>query len=44
MFNYDISIIKSENNIKYLYLNDLMLKIIFRVAEMTKHYFDDSDN
>jgi hypothetical protein len=41
MFNYDISIIKIEKNIGYLYLYDLMFKIVFRVAEMIKYYFDD---
>jgi hypothetical protein len=44
MFNYDILIIKSEENIKYLYLHNLMSKIIFRVSLMIKHYFDVQNN
>jgi hypothetical protein len=44
MLNYDTCIIKSEDNIKYLYLNDLMFKIMLKVTEITKNYFDDKDN
>jgi hypothetical protein len=48
MLNYDTYIIKSENNIKYLYLNDLMFKMMFKimfyVAEISKNYFDDKVN
>jgi hypothetical protein len=44
MFNYDTLIIKSEENIKYLYMHNLMFKIIFRVSEMIKYYFDDRNN
>jgi hypothetical protein len=38
MFNYDIYIIKSEDSIKYLNLNDLMFKIteITKIILMTK--------
>jgi hypothetical protein len=38
IFNYDTLIIKCEENIKYLYLHVLMLKIIFRISEMIKHF------
>jgi hypothetical protein len=44
MFNYGTLIIKNEENIKYLYLQDLMFKIIFRVCGTIKHYFDDNIN
>jgi hypothetical protein len=44
MFNIDISIIKNEKNIKYLYLNDFMLKIIFRAEDMIKNHFHDKAN
>ena len=44
MFKYDTSIIKSEKNIKYLYLHSLMFQIIFRAIEMIKYYFNDIDN
>jgi hypothetical protein len=40
MFNYDAFIVKNEENIKYFFHN-LILKIIFRVAEMRKHDFDE---
>jgi hypothetical protein len=40
---YTLSI-KSEESIEYLYLNGLMFKIIFKVAEMIKHYFDKEIN
>jgi hypothetical protein len=40
MFNHDIYIIKSEDDIKCLYINNLMFKIMFKVVEITKNYFD----
>jgi hypothetical protein len=42
MLDYNTSIIKSEKNIKYFYLCDLMFKIIFIVSEMINSYFDDN--
>jgi hypothetical protein len=39
MFNCNILIIKSEENIKYLYLDNIKLKKIFIISEITKYYF-----
>jgi hypothetical protein len=44
MFHYNTSVIKSEENIKYLYINNLSFKIIFRVIEMIKNHFDGKVN
>jgi hypothetical protein len=40
-FYYNTLIIKSEENINYLDLNDLMFKIIIRVSKIIKPLFND---
>jgi hypothetical protein len=44
IFNYDTLIIQSDENIKYLYLHNLMIKTIFKAIEITKHCFNDRIN
>jgi hypothetical protein len=40
-FDFCALIIQKETSIKYLYLNNMIIKIIFLILDVTKKYFDD---